>query len=88
MLALTVAERKHRLPYGAQKKIARRLGVARSYVSAAVAGDCRPKTKRAKLRLRRVQVAIAGELGLPVEEAFDAQELAYAVQPSQFARAS
>lgn len=62
--------RKERLPVGAQKEIAIRLGVAESVVSRVMndkGQDLSPLTRR------KVQVAIARKLGLKVEEAFPAE---------------
>lgn len=78
-MPISVAERKHRMPYGMQKEIADRLGVSEAYVSLVMAGEVRPKTKRTKLKLRRVQVEIARALKVSVDEAFTAEELGYAI---------
>lgn len=59
--------RKERLPVGAQKEIAAKLGVAQSVVSRVMndkGADLSPITRR------RVQVAIARRLNLKVDEAF------------------
>ena len=69
-MPLTVAERKQRMPHGAQQNVAARLSVADSYVSAVMAGEVFPKTKRTRTKLRRVQVALAREIGVAVDEAF------------------
>lgn len=69
-MPLTIAERKHRMPYGAQLEVARQEGVAESYVSAVMNGDVRPKTEPTRKKLRRVQVALARKLGVTVDEAF------------------
>lgn len=78
-MPLTATQRKERLPYGEQKEIATRLKEPKSYISLVMSGQVRPKTKRAKLRLRRAQVAIARALGLSVDEAFSPEEVGYAV---------
>lgn len=59
--------RRERLPVGAQKEIAQRLGVAESVVSRVMndkGSDLSPITRR------RVKVAIARKLGMKVDEAF------------------
>ncbi|MBA3891593.1 MAG: hypothetical protein H0X64_13795 [Gemmatimonadaceae bacterium] len=71
-MALSTAERKHRMPFGAQKAIAAEEGVAESYVSAAVADELRPKTPAARMRLRRIRVAVARKLKMRVDEVFPA----------------
>lgn len=79
-MALTVAERKHRMPHGGQHRLAKRFGVTDSYLSAVMAGECHPKSKRTKLRLRRMQLAIAAELGLSLDDVFSPEEQAQASQ--------
>jgi hypothetical protein len=69
-MVLTIAERKHLMPYGAQKEIAIDEGVDEGYVSRVMNDDVRPKTLRGKQKLRRIQVAIARKLRVRVEEAF------------------
>jgi hypothetical protein len=83
-MPLTNIERKERLAYGQQKEVADRLGEPESYISLAMAGEIRPKTKRAKLRLRRAQVALARAMGLRVSDAFDPID----ARERDFARAS
>lgn len=70
MSPLSASDRKERIPHGAQREIATDLGLAESYVSAVITGDARPKTARARKTVRRVQVAIARKLGVPVDVAF------------------
>lgn len=80
-MALTIAERKHLMPYGSQREVASEQGVKEGYVSEVMSGDVNPKTTDGKKKLRRVQVAIARKLGVTVDEAFPAepvQELARA----------
>ncbi len=72
-MPLTIAERKYRMPYGAQLEVAREEGVAPSYVSAVMNGEVRPKTDPTRQKLQRVQAALAGKLGVSVEEAFPSQ---------------
>lgn len=69
-MPLSVAERKHRMPYGAQKEVSVEQGVSEGYVSLAMNGDVRPKTAPTRKKLRRVQVALARKLGVTVDEAF------------------
>lgn len=69
-MPLTIADRKHLMPHGAQKEIASALGVSKSYVSSVVNGEIRAKTQAARRRLRIAQVAIARKLGKPVDEVF------------------
>lgn len=87
-MPLTSGERKERMPYGMQKEIAVRLSaelaalgmtVSETYVSLVMSGEIRPKTKRAKLKLRRTQVAIARAIGLSVDETFSPEEVGYAM---------
>jgi hypothetical protein len=75
-MPMTVADRVHQMPHGAQRVVARDLGLAESYVSAVITGDARPKTARGRKTVRRVQVAIARKLSVTVDEAFppDAQQ--------------
>lgn len=69
-MPLTTAERKHRLPHGARRAVATALHIDPSYVTKVVAGEAFPKTERGRATLRRVQVALARKLALPVDEAF------------------
>ena len=69
-MPLTVAERKHLMPHGAQKEVAEAEGVAVSYVSAVMAGEVFPKTEPSRQKLRRVQRALARKLGRTIADAF------------------
>lgn len=69
-MPLTTADRKHLMPYGAQKEVATEQGVTEAYVSLVMAGEVRPKTEMTRKKLRRVQVAIARKLGRTVDEVF------------------
>lgn len=69
-MALSVADRKHLMPFGAQKEVALEESVAQSYVSAVMSNEVRPKTEHSRKRLRRVQVAIARKLRMRVDEVF------------------
>lgn len=77
-VALTVAERKHRLSFGAQKEIAADLGVSRALVSLVVSDQYHPTRYEGKRTRRRIQVRIARKLGLRVDEAFPPLEEAVA----------
>lgn len=71
-MALSAIGRKALLPHGAQRKIARRLGMEEARVStvnAPAPGDL-PKTELGWQSWRRAQKAIAKVLGMTVEEAF------------------
>jgi transcriptional regulator with XRE-family HTH domain len=69
-IALTVAERKHRMPFGSQKEIAAETGLSRSLVSQVVNDTYRPVTPQGQRTMRRLQVRIARKLGMRVDEAF------------------
>jgi hypothetical protein len=69
-IPLSVPERKALLPFGAQTRVAARCGVTKAYVSLVVSDDVRPKTPRGWKTLRRVRVALARELRMPVDIAF------------------
>jgi hypothetical protein len=73
-MPLTIAERKHLMPFGAQLDVARAEKVSKSYVSAVMGDAVRPKTLRARKRLRRVQVALARKLGRTVDDVFPPQD--------------
>ncbi len=75
-MGLSIAERKHLMPHGAQREIAADLAIDASYVSRVLSGDIRPKTANGRDQLRRVQAAIAQKLELPVDEVFPANEAA------------
>ena len=73
-MALSVLGRKHLLPHGSQRKIARRLSIEESRVSAVLNGKDIPTTDAGWISYRKVQRAIAKAIGLSVVEAFSAQE--------------
>lgn len=73
-MALTAVGRKALLEHGRQKVVAGRARVSPAYVSAVNACEWIPKTRRGWEKYRRVQLAIARELGLDVTEAFAAFE--------------
>lgn len=69
-MPLSVAERKHRMPFGGQLAVAKALGVSKSYVSAVMADRVLALTPAARARLRRAQRAIARKLGQPLDDVF------------------
>jgi hypothetical protein len=69
-ISLSVAERKHRLPHGAQKQIAAEEQVSAQYVSAVLADLVKPRTERGTKTVRRIQVAIARKLRMRVDDVF------------------
>lgn len=71
-MALSRWERKDRLPFGAQTRIADRLGIDPSFVSRVV------NTERTGVRHAGVEQAIADEIGLPVERVFPPRQTATA----------
>lgn len=73
-MALSAIGRKALLEHGTQTKIAAQLSLSDGFVSAVVLGDDLPKTRKGWKNYRRVQLAIARELGLDVTEAFTAFE--------------
>lgn len=70
MPPLSIADRKHLMPHGAQAQVATEEGVAESYVSAVMNGDVRPKTPASREKLARVQAALARKLDRPTEDVF------------------
>lgn len=69
-MVLSVAERKHRMPYGGQQEVADELNFDATYISLVMAGKVRPETQAGKLKLRLAQEALARKLGVSVEDAF------------------
>lgn len=69
-MPLSIAERKHRMPFGAQRQVATEEEVSESYISAVMNDEVFPKTEPTQAKLARVQAALARRLGLPVEEVF------------------
>jgi transcriptional regulator with XRE-family HTH domain len=70
MPVLTLAERLHQMPFGAQVRVAEQEGVSKQYVSKVMNDEMHVKTPAAQEKLRRVQIALAEELGLPVDDVF------------------
>lgn len=69
-MPLSVAERKHLMPYGARKDVADELAIDPTYVSKVMNGEVFPKSETGRKKLRRVQVALARKFGRPVDEVF------------------
>lgn len=65
---------KERLEHGAQRRIALALGVGEPTVSNVITGAYRARTERGQATLKKVQRAIARELGASVEELFPERE--------------
>lgn len=70
MPPLSIADRKHLMPFGAQVQVATEEGVAQSYVSAVMNDEVFPKTEATREKLARVQAALARKLGRPVKDVF------------------
>lgn len=73
-MALSAVGRKALLEHGRQKAVAKRLNFSTAYVSAVVNGELIPKTRSGWKNYRRVQSAVAKELGMDVTDAFTAYE--------------
>lgn len=69
-MALSIAERKHLMPFGAQREVSMEQRVDPGYVSKVMNGEMVAKTRPSRKKLRRVQVAIARKLGRTVDEVF------------------
>jgi predicted transcriptional regulator len=69
-MPLSIADRKHLMPFRAQSDVAAAEQVAESYVSAVMNGTVHPKTEATRKKLRRVQVALARKLGRRVDDVF------------------
>ena len=82
-MPLTIAERKHRMPHGAQRAVAAQFGVSEAYVSVIMNEQAMPKTAVSLEKVQRIQAALAARLALPVEDVFpDVQEEAAPVTAS------
>lgn len=73
-MPLSVAERKYRMPFGAQKAISRELQVSAGWICKVMDGAVRAKTPSGRKTVRAIQVAIARKLGVRVDEAFPPTE--------------
>ena len=73
-MALSPIGRKALLEYGAQVRVATRLDLSTAFVSAVVNGELIPKSRSGWKNYRRVQNAIAKELGMNVQDAFSQSE--------------
>ena len=72
-MPLSRADRKDRMPFGAQKRVADAERVSASYVSQVMNETVVTRTPRGAATLARVQRAIARELRLDVAEVFVAE---------------
>lgn len=75
-MPLTIAERKHLMPYGAQVQVATEEDVAESYVSAVMNDEVHPKTDATRDKLARVQAALARKLDRSVDDVFPREHVA------------
>jgi hypothetical protein len=69
-MPLSIAERKHQMPFGAQRAVSAEQRVDPAYVSKVMNDEIHPKTPTAQKKLRRVQVALARKLGRRVDDVF------------------
>lgn len=68
-MALSIWERKARLPFGAQKQVAEEVGVPQPFVSEVINDKCAHRDQK---KVRRVRVALARRMRVRVDEAFPA----------------
>lgn len=73
-MALNAIGRKALLEHGRQTVIASRARVSDAFVSSVVNGEDIPKTRLGWKKYRRVQLAVAREIGMDVTDAFTASE--------------
>lgn len=59
------------MPHGGQRRAAKRAKVSETYVTLVMNGVARVTTPRGLRTLRRVQTALAREIGKPVEDVFE-----------------
>lgn len=78
-MPMTPAQRKEAMPHGGQRRAAKRAKVSETYATTVMNGTARVSTPRGLRTLRRVQSALAREMGQPVEQAFDVAVLEQAV---------
>jgi hypothetical protein len=70
-MPLSIAERLHQLPHGAQAAVAEKFELSATTISAIMRGVYpRPETEPALTQYRAVQTALAAKLGSPVWEVF------------------
>lgn len=71
-MPLSIADRLHRLPFGAQAAVVEKLHVNKSIVSQVARGGYQPKTEDGRAVRRQVQEALAAQFvpPMPVWEAF------------------
>ena len=69
-MPLSIAERKHLMPFGAQREVSTEQRVDPGYVTRVMNGELFPKMPASRKKLRRVQVALARKLGRTVDEVF------------------
>lgn len=67
---MTPAERKQAMPHGGQRRAAKRISRSESYITLVMNDLVVPKTRRGIRTLLRARVAIAQEMGKPVEDVF------------------
>lgn len=73
-MPLSLAECKHRMPHGALQRVARAEGVANSYVTAVMNRTAAPKSPEARERVRRIQIALAQQIGEDVDDVFPPEQ--------------
>lgn len=78
-MPMTPAQRKEAMPHGGQRRAAKRAKVSETYATLVMSGVARVSTPRGLKTLRRVQNALAREIGQPVELVFEAVDLEQAV---------
>lgn len=69
-MPLSIAERKHQMPFGALREVSAEQRVDPGYVTRVMNGEITAKTPPSRKKLRRVRVALARKLGKPVDEVF------------------
>ena len=69
-MPLSIAERKHLMPFGAQREVSADQRVDPGYVTRVMNDEIHPKTLVSRKKLRRVQVALARKLGRTVDDVF------------------
>jgi hypothetical protein len=69
---MTPAERKEAMPHGGQRRAAKRVRRSETYIHLVMSDLVQPRTKRGERTLLRARLAIANEMGQPVEKVFPA----------------